>query len=257
MLARLSEARIGRNRWLKAQQYEQAFWQRLGHDIAAGTEDLAWYAWRARRLERSLDDAGAARTDGNVVEIGSGPIGIVNFLPWGTRFAIDPLEHFYRMQPTLVALRNPDVTYVDGTGERLPFEDASSSLVIIDNVIDHTYAPGKILEEIHRILRPDGHLYLSVNVHTYWGFLLHSLLAVLQIDKGHPYTFTSPRLRRVLAVNQFALLSERIDDYETANQADRESPSVKARIKGYTGISEFPHAVICRKAGASRPASAR
>jgi SAM-dependent methyltransferase len=254
MLARLSDVRIGWNRWVKAQQYEQAFWQRLGEDIAAGTrEHLDWYNWRARQLERFMDATGAPRTNERVLEIGSGPVGIVNFLDWGHRYAIDPLEHFYRTKPTLVGLRNPGVTYVDGTGERLPFENESCSLVIIDNVIDHTFAPGKILEEIHRILRADGHLYLSVNVHTQWGFLLHTLLAVLQIDQGHPYTFTSRALRDLLAANRFAVLKERVDDYEAAKREDRGSASFKARVKGYSGLSEFSHAVICRKT-ASAPA---
>ena len=244
----LSDLRIGWNRWLKAQQYEQAFWQRLGDDIAAGsTTHLDWYGWRAAQLERFMTAAEAARPDGPVLEIGSGPIGIVNFLDWGTRFAIDPLEHFYRTQPALVGLRHPAVTYVDGTGERLPFEDGSCALVIIDNVIDHTYAPGKILDEIHRILRPDGLLYLSVNVHKRWGYLLHSALAALHIDQGHPYTFTSRKLRGFLNGHHFTVLAERIEDSAENNRANRNASSLKARIKGYTGLSEFAHAVICRK----------
>ncbi|HJU44103.1 MAG TPA: class I SAM-dependent methyltransferase [Vicinamibacterales bacterium] len=250
MLAFLSDLRIGWSRWLKAQQYEQAFWQRLSADVAAGTNDLDWYEWRAKQLGKFMAAAGAATADGKVLEIGSGPVGIVNFLDWGTRYAIDPLEHFYRTQPALVARRNPDVTYIDGTGERLPFEDGSCALVIIDNVIDHTYEPGKILDEIHRILRSDGHLYLSVNVHTRWGFLLHTALAVLQIDKGHPYTFTSQSLRRFLDEHRFAALAERVDDYHESKRADRSSSSLKARVKGYTGLSEFSHAVMCRKAAA-------
>lgn len=251
MLAFLSDLRIGWNRWLKAQQYEQAFWQRLGDDIASGAKThLDWYGWRAKQLERFMLAAGAGRCDGTVVEIGSGPVGIVNFLDGDSRFAIDPLEHFYRTQPALVALRDPAVTYLDGTGERLPFEDRSCSLVIIDNVIDHTYEPGKILDEIRRIVRPDGYLYLSVNVHTQWGFLLHSALAVLQIDKGHPYTFTSHTLRCFLDRHDFTVLTERIEDYEESKRADRGSASLKARLKGYSGLSEFSHAVVCRKRAA-------
>jgi len=248
MLAFLSDLRIGWNRWVKAQQYEQAFWQRLSDDITAGTTThLDWYGWRAKQLERFMTAAGATTRDGAALEIGSGPVGIVNFLEWGTRFALDPLEHFYRTQPALVGLRNPAVTYVDGTGERLPFDNESCTLVIIDNVIDHTYAPGKILDEIHRILRPDGHLYLSVNVHNRCGFLLHSALAVLHIDQGHPYTFTSRRLRSFLNAHHFTVLAERIEDSVESNRANRRASSLKARVKGYTGLSEFAHAVICRK----------
>ena len=81
MLAPLSDIRIGWNRWLKAQQYEQAFWQRLGEEIAAGTRHrLDWYSWRARQLDQFMASAGASTTAGKVLEIGSGPVGIVNFL---------------------------------------------------------------------------------------------------------------------------------------------------------------------------------
>jgi len=233
------DLRIGTSRWLNAQQYEQAFWQRLGDGIEKGTrEHLAWYRWRAGQLEQRLSALPAAvpRTAG-VLEIGSGPIGIVNFLEWGERYAIDPLEHFYRTKSSLVALRTPGVTYVNGTGEQLPFERGSFGLVIIDNVIDHTFAPGTILQEIHRVLAPEGHLYLSVNIHTRWGAMLHELLAILQIDKGHPFTFTNARLRDLVAANGFTILTEQIEDYVRARQIDRKSPQLRARIKGYTGLS--------------------
>jgi SAM-dependent methyltransferase len=248
MLAHSNELRIRTPRWLKAQEYERGFWQRLGDSIESGTrEHLDWYNWRARRLEQRLASIAAGPLDGKTLEIGSGPIGIVNFLGWGERYAIDPLEHFYSTRPSLVALRKPDVTYLDGTGERLPFEKASFSLVIIDNVIDHTYAPERILREIHRVLGPDGQLYLSVNVHTRWGALLHDLLARLQIDKGHPFTFTSRTLRQLLAANQFQVIHEEVEDYEQAKRADRESTRLTGKIKGFTGLSEFSHSVICRR----------
>jgi SAM-dependent methyltransferase len=253
MLAYSTNWRIGRTRWHQAQKYEQGFWQRLGEDIQSGTrEQLDWYKWRAERLEARLGDVGDrwSRT-GNVLEIGSGPIGIVNFLGWGQRHAIDPLEHFYRTQPSLAALRDPAVTYIDGAGERLPFEDGSIALVIIDNVIDHTYAPKAILDEIDRVLAPDGRLYLAVNVHTRWGAWLHGILSALRIDKGHPYTFTSQSLRALIAAHGFTMLSEHVEEYEEARRVDREAPSLKQKLKGYTGLSEFSHGVLCR-AGVAR-----
>jgi SAM-dependent methyltransferase len=235
------------NRWTEAQAYEQAFWQRLGDDMEAGTrERLDWYEWRAGQLRQRLAAAGAAPSRaGSILEIGSGPIGIVNFLEGDARYAVDPLEHFYRTRPSLVALRKPGVTYFDGTGEHLPFDDASCSLVIIDNVIDHTYAPRRILDEIQRVLMPNGRMYLSVNVHTAWGARLHALLAVLRIDKGHPYTFTSRTLRQLLGAAGFTVLAEQIDEYGLAKRNDCSSPDLKDRIKGHSGLSEFPHTVIC------------
>ena len=253
MLMRFGEWHIGRTRWLNAQKYEQAFWERLGADIAAGAEkQLDWYHWRARRLEERLAGLPDVRTDnGKVLEIGCGPIGIINFLTSGERVAVDPLEHFYRRTPSLVSLRHPAVTYLTGTGEQLPVKTGSCSLVIIDNVIDHTQAPGRILDEIRRVLQPYGCLYLSVNVHTLWGAWLHRALAALQIDRGHPYTYTSASLRRLLSAHGFQAIGESIDSYAEARRADRSAPHLRARIKGYTGLSEFSHAVICRQSVAA------
>jgi SAM-dependent methyltransferase len=250
MLVHSPDLRIGLGRWRNAQKYEQGFWQRLGENIEAGTrEQLDWYQWRANRLEERLAASPhPVPRGGKVLEIGSGPIGIVNFLEWGERYAIDPLEHFYRTQPPLAALRRPGVSYLDGAGESLPFEADSFGLVIIDNVIDHTYSPGRILEEIRRVLRPDGCLFLSVNVHTRWGAWLHSLLAVLRIDKGHPYTFTSESLRRLLAAHAFPIVSERVEDYEAARREDLHAGSLKQNVKGRIGLSEFSHSVLCRTA---------
>jgi len=241
--------RIGTPRWVRAQAYEKAFWQRLGDHIKTGIKGrLDWYAWRASQLEKRLDAIHVADRSGTVVEIGSGPIGIVSFLRWGERYAVDPLEHFYCTQPTLVALRNPDVRYQVGTGEDLLFDDESCSLVIVDNVLNHAYEPGRILTQVARILRPDGHLYLAVNVHTLWGALVHTGLAVLEIDKGHPHTFTSDRLRRFVNAHGFDIVQEQIFyDYETAKRKNRRSSALTDRIKGYSGASEFPHTMICCK----------
>jgi SAM-dependent methyltransferase len=240
---------VGPNRWLKAQEYEQAYWRRLDEDIECGTRDqLDWYQWRAEQLaDRLASTSDSGQPMGQVLEIGSGPVGIVNFLECSERYAIDPLETFYRTRPALVSLRTSRVTYLAGTGEHLPFENDSFSLVIVDNVIDHTYAPGKILDEIRRVLEPGGRLYLSVNVHTRWGALLHSALAILRIDKGHPFTFTSGTLRRLLTKHHFVVLDDQVEDYQRARQLDRQSTKPTDRIKAYTGLSEFSHSVICRK----------
>ena len=249
MAAISEQLRIKWTRWQQAQQYERGFWERLGAGIERGAVgQLDWYKWRAERLEDLLCQVpGSFRRNGRVLEIGSGPIGIVNFLDWGERFAIDPLESFYRQQPSLVRLRTSGATYLSGSGEQLPIDDASCALVIIDNVIDHTFAPERILQEISRVLEPSGRLYLSVNVHTAWGAFLHNALAVLKIDRGHPYTFTSPDLRALLARCGFATLLEEVGDYGQAKRSDRQSHRPTDRIKSYTGLSEFPHLVVCSK----------
>lgn len=240
---------VSLNRWYKAQEYEQAYWQRKADKIASGsTEQLSWYAWKASEMEKRL--AGYLKEEkksAKVLEIGSGPIGIVSFLKWGERYTIDPLEDFYKSNPVLSKLRDSAVNYGQGTGEKLPFENEYFSLVILDNVLDHVNEACGVLKEIHRVIANDGLLYLAVNVHTKWGAFLHSILSKLKIDKGHPYSFTVKSISNFIQKNQFNIQLESINDYYQAREQDRKSALLKERVKGYTGLSEFIYYSICSK----------
>src|SRR6266581_7684501 len=154
-------------RWAEAQRYERGFWEGLARRIETGARgQLDWYGWKARELEKRVFRwmGESDRAKAKVLEIGSGPIGIVSGLNWGERFAVDPLEGFYKNRDSLVALRNPSVKFLEGVGEDLPFDDGMFSLAIVDNVIDHTRSPSRILEEVHRVLKSGGYMYLAVNV---------------------------------------------------------------------------------------------
>jgi len=241
---------VTRRRWHAAQQYEQRFWADIAGKIESGARNqLNWYRWKAsefeKRIGRSVD--GRKSTHGKILEIGSGPIGIVNFLEWGERFAIDPLEDFYRESSTLTASRKPEVTYTKGTAEHLPYPDNFFSLVIIDNVIDHTHVPVKVLQEIHRVLENKGLLYLAVNIRTVWGAFVHTLLATCRVDKGHPHTFTNEGIRKFLTAHRFHICMEESEDYRRIKQRFCQSKKMKERIKGYTGIAEFLYHVVCQK----------
>ena len=72
-------------RWKQAQQYEAGYWDRLGEEIADGSqEQFDWYGWRADQLVQRLDKIGYRKlTDGSarVIEVGSGPVGVTSFFP--------------------------------------------------------------------------------------------------------------------------------------------------------------------------------
>jgi 2-polyprenyl-6-hydroxyphenyl methylase / 3-demethylubiquinone-9 3-methyltransferase len=48
------------------------------------------------------------------------------------------------------------IAYVSGSGEQLPFDDASFDIVLCCDVLEHVDSPGRVLGEIARVLRPDG-----------------------------------------------------------------------------------------------------
>ncbi len=237
-------------RWLEAQEYEKFYWEKLARKIEeSSVTQLDWYQWRATELEKNLAKFLNEKTKTNIkiLEVGSGPIGIVNYLKFGDRYAVDSLENFYRSNRTLTKLRDPAVHYESSKGEKLAFKDKFFSLVILDNVLDHVHAPGKVLDEIRRVLSTDGLFYVAVNVHTRWGAALHTILSKLKIDKGHPYTFTPKSAGKFVNKHQFTILSKSVGDYYQARERNRKSLSIKEKIKGYTGLSEFVFSVVCSK----------
>lgn len=198
-----------------------------------------------KKLAKFLDEK--TRRSIKVLEVGSGPVGIVNYLKFGDRYGVDSLESFYRSKATLTKLRDPAVHYMSSKGEELDFKDEFFSLIILGNVLDHVNAPGKVLNEICRVLSKDGLFYIAVNVHTRWGAVLHSILSNLKIDRGHPYTFTPKSAGKFVNKHQFAILSEWVGDYYQAREEDRKSQSITDIIKGYTGLSEFVFSAVCSK----------
>lgn len=237
-------------RWNIAQSYEQEYWKHIADRIASDAGNkLTWYEWKASQFEEKLSTIAnnINKKACRILEIGSGPIGIVTYLEWGERYALDPLGDFYEEHSELVALRNKSVNYITGKGEEISFPDKYFSIVIIDNVLDHVSEPFSVLNEIRRVLTDDGILYIELNIHTFWGYLLHTLLAKFKIDKGHPYSFTSNKIRQCLNNHSFTIKNEFINDYYEARKADRESASVKAKLKGYGGLSEFIYCAVCSK----------
>ncbi|MBI5180246.1 MAG: class I SAM-dependent methyltransferase [Nitrospirae bacterium] len=241
---------VTRQRWQYAQKYEKLYWREVAERLVTGSSgQLSWYAWKAGEMEKRLVAHlnEQKKKSAKILEIGSGPIGIVSFLKWGKRYTIDPLEDFYKSNPALSKLRDPAVNYGQGTGEKLPFENNNFSLVILDNVLDHVNEASGVLREINRVLANDGLLYLAVNVHTKWGGFFHSILSKLRIDKGHPYTFTVESIRSFVHAHQFNIQSKSINDYYQAREQDIKSHSFKNKVKGYIGLSEFIYYAVCSK----------
>lgn len=57
---------------------------------------------------------------------------------------------------------NPDFEFVLGSADNLPFDDETFTLVSMLDVLEHVPRPEESLNEINRILKPGGHLVISV-----------------------------------------------------------------------------------------------
>jgi SAM-dependent methyltransferase len=240
------------NRWKKAQSYEQAHWQGITNKLSNESgEGLSWYTWRAENLMNNLSKAFQNATpdlsDANILEVGSGPVGLVSGMKVGRRVATDPLMDFYDSQPSLTKFRDPNVKFVCTPGEELPFEDQFFDMVVIENVIDHVQNVHGVMAEIYRVLKPDGILYLTVNCHPLWGYFLHEIVSAMQIDKGHPHTFTLSKIRRLLDSLGFKLYHEEWEDYRECRSNDWKSDSTRGKLKAASGLSEFLFTSVNRK----------
>ncbi|HYT83150.1 MAG TPA: methyltransferase domain-containing protein [Gemmatimonadales bacterium] len=230
-------------RWQRAQRYERGYWESLATRIADGSvSQLDWYRWRAEQLVLRLRSLYLEHlTDGRarVVEVGSGPVGVVGFFPASERVAIDPLEPYYAGNATLTALRDPAVEYRQGSAEALPCESERYDLVIMENCIDHVRDVQAAMRELRRVLSTAGTLYLTVNCRTPWGFVVHRVLSRLRVDAGHPHTFTPRRAQRLLRDHGFRTLHVEVGSYADARRADLAAAEPRARLKALLGISEF------------------
>jgi ubiquinone/menaquinone biosynthesis C-methylase UbiE len=241
------------DRWKKAQIFEQLFWKAAAQRIRDGARPpLTYHKWRSENLMEMLNKAfpGERRSfsQARVLEVGSGPVGAIAFMDASERFAIDPLCDFYSTQPELVEHRSPDVRYEISRGEELRFEDSSMDLVIIENVIDHVQNADRVMAEIYRVLKADGILYLTVNVHPAWGSFLHEILARTRIDRGHPHTFTFKRIAEFLIHHGYIIKYCTSEGYRDCRRKYLQSPDLKYKIIGAIGLSEFLYTSVSVKA---------
>ena len=248
------------DRWKAAQQYEQGYWRSVAAKIGRGaTGQLDWYRTRAERLVQRLARLGFGHvTTGNarVLEVGSGPIGLVTFFPGSERISVDPLHGFYSAEPTLSALRDPAVQYRQGSGERVPCESNWCDLLVIENCIDHVQNVHGVMTELSRVLKPGGVLYLTVNSRTRGGYYVHRLLSLLRIDRGHPHTFTMSRAASLLRRYGFDIVEQHAGSALQVHLEDLRGPGARSRFKALAGVSEFVLTFVARKPQNDRPSIA-
>lgn len=118
---------------------------------------------RTQAVQQRLEKIRPISESDKVLEVGSGAHGLI-FGGFGKNFKIgvDPLAIDYKR---LFPLWQKNSLTLAAIGEKLPFPDASFEVVLSDNVIDHAENPVGIIDELIRVLKPEGLLYFTVNVH--------------------------------------------------------------------------------------------
>jgi SAM-dependent methyltransferase len=158
--------------WLEKKRYQrgkralkrQLEYQEQKASELLGREDetlLNLFA-RSRGIRQRIEKIKPIAENAKVLEVGSGAHGLI--FAFGNEFGvgIDPLAVDYKR---LFPRWQEDARTVAAIGEELPFADESFDVVLSDNVIDHAEKPLKIVGELIRVLKKDGLLYFTVNIH--------------------------------------------------------------------------------------------
>jgi len=105
-------------------------------------------------------------TDKTVVSVGCGCTGDLVAWPAAVKIAVDPLLYTYqKLNMLLEDMGGTSRTvHLAMSVEELPLLDECANLVICRNALDHIPDPAKALQQIGRILKADGRLFLSVDI---------------------------------------------------------------------------------------------
>lgn len=150
---------------------------------------LIWQRGRLLELARVLGLEGWEELEvwssrQRVVEVGGGPCPAVCVAPWKFAVAVDPLAEAYVLEGLLPAQAG-HVAHVVGVGESMPVAGGSADLVICENCLDHVSEPGRVVNELARVLRVGGLLWLLVDL-------------MDQPDPVHPHPMSEARVKALV-----------------------------------------------------------
>lgn len=129
-------------------------------------------AWLALRETKGNAFLQGTRVEGDlavyrnavIVDVGCGPRPFVERFPAHAAFMFDCCMRAYVREGLLDAGSRRLVLCAEAMAEALPVRDESVDHVFCINMLDHTYEPGRVVAEFHRILKPWGYVHLNVDL---------------------------------------------------------------------------------------------
>ncbi len=210
---------ITRDRWLTAQQGEQRYWQMAGGSTRHFLRIIHEHAWAAEFLAAGVPEmcAKGAGQGRSAFEVGIGAlqVGVIMFLPNVEEWRLVGIEPQARVRPNLGVLCNSvldslatlNYTHLEGMGETVPQPDASFDLVTCFNVLEHVLSPDAVVQELRRLVKPDGVLLMGESCLSYAGYFKKQVIFKGR-DKEHPHAFTIDSLRSMVSRCGFEIFRE-------------------------------------------------
>ncbi|MGA0597841.1 class I SAM-dependent methyltransferase [Enterovirga sp. CN4-39] len=152
------------SRYREAQLRELAFWRWVAFE-GYGNRDPRLFPFHQQHLMLStFYRTGWSRSEfhqSRLIELGCGPLGMIEFLPGRERVAFDPLNPAYAR--LFAHCRNENIRY-ESDRQVLADLPGGFDLAICHNVIDHTDDPAWWFDTLFNKLSPGGRFLIQVNL---------------------------------------------------------------------------------------------
>ena len=192
---------VTRDRWVQAQQFEYDEWKDNAAILESEWQELVdKYADFFPKIANRI----GLNSSSKILDVGSMSTVPARLLGTGIITGLEPLAEKLGITGRE---KLPVVTMISARAEEMPFPEASFDCVVCRNVIDHTQDPARIIREIHRVLKPDGHVLLIC--YTYAPFIAwvknFSEKYHIMRNVGHPFAFT-PSMLDKLSQKKFSIV---------------------------------------------------
>ena len=184
--------------WEQAQRGERQFWLNYLNSNSDGDQQ-----WLRYVLAYFCLSDGRVCDGETLVDIGSGPIGILTRLTGHRRIAVDPLG---------VESLDKRIERIKAPGEATTLPSNIADRVFIYNVLQHVFAPESVLHEAVRVLRPMGRIYLLEQLY-------------FPTDREHPHSLTIDMFDRWYHDYRFKVLKYSFERDRLLSSVNNDAPN--------------------------------
>lgn len=102
-----------------------------------------------------------------------------------------------------------DIFCINLEDAKIPIETASVDLISFSNVLEHLYKRQDILQELRRILKPDGKMYISIpNTNTPWKMMQRKYGVDSRDDEDHKIEYSHETLQLEMKMAGLKIVSQ-------------------------------------------------
>lgn len=218
---------VSKDIWHVAQESELLFWDKKRYEPARLVEGIRDKYVLFTAIKTIYPQILTEPPDrGRALEIGIGPLclGVVSLLEPAEKWEITGIDPLPRMAlPKLPShleaffseLYKKNMTYVQTPAEEFTNPVNAFNLVICDNVLEHTYNPHAIINNIYNLLIPGGFLVLRENTLSHLSKWRKKIFRKKYHDEAHPVSYTFQELINVINGNHYDIIYVQRDHYET------------------------------------------